>query len=78
MRLHLLDEVLQMLSALDRALSMPGGILLCGRCGIGRKSCVALMTNMLRLEIVQPSISRDYSIREFKKELKAFLEIAAI
>ena len=32
---------------------------------------------MLRLEIVSPSTSRDYSIREFKKELKVFLEQAA-
>lgn len=33
---------------------------------------------MLRMEVVSPSTSRDYSMREFKKELKTFLEKAAI
>jgi len=78
MPLHLLDEVLYTMSALDRALSMPGSILLAGRAGIGRKSCVGLASLMLRLEKVQPATTRDYSLREFKKDLKVFMEIAAV
>ncbi|KAL4440929.1 hypothetical protein ABPG74_009342 [Tetrahymena malaccensis] len=77
MKLHLLDEVLSLLSSLDRCLSQSGSVLLAGRSGIGRKSCISLMATMLRMEIVSPSTSRDYSTREFKKELKVFLEKAA-
>lgn len=77
MKLIMLDEILNLLSALDRALSMPGSVLLAGRSGIGRKSCVSLISVMLRMTIVSPSTSRDYGSREFKKELKGFLEVAA-
>ena len=31
---------------------------------------------MLRYELVTPSITKDYSVREFKKELKVFIEKA--
>jgi len=55
MKLHLLDEVLNLLTSLDRCLSKPGGILLAGRSGIGRKSCVSLISLMLRMDIVSPS-----------------------
>lgn len=78
MKLVLLDEVLSLLSSLDRALSVPGAVLLAGRCGIGRRSCVSLIATMLRVKLVQPSTSRDYGLREFKKELKLFLEAAAV
>lgn len=44
-----------MLSSLDRALSVPGGILLAGRPGIGRKSCVSLISTMLRIKMVSPN-----------------------
>jgi dynein heavy chain 2, cytosolic len=63
---------------LDRSLSENGSILLAGRSGIGRKSCVSLVASMLRMQIVSPSTSRDYGMREFKKELKGFLEIVAV
>ncbi|EGR28544.1 hypothetical protein IMG5_173090 [Ichthyophthirius multifiliis] len=78
LKLHLLDEVLSLLSSLDRALSTSGSILLSGRSGIGRRSCISLIGTMLRMEIVSPSTSRDYSTREFQKELKVFLEKAGI
>lgn len=32
---------------------------------------------MLRIEMVVPSTNKDYSFREFKKELKIWHEIAA-
>lgn len=40
MKLILTEEVLNLMCSLDRALSVSGGILLAGRPGIGRKSCV--------------------------------------
>ena len=33
---------------------------------------------MHRMEFFSPSISKDYSIREFRKELKVFLEAAGV
>ena len=77
-KLHLLDEVLSLLSSLDGSLSMNGCVLLAGRSGIGRRICVSLIGTMLRMEIVSPSTSRDYGVREFKKELKVFLEKSGI
>jgi len=53
-------------------------VLLAGRSGIGRKTCVSLTATMLRMDVVSPSTNRDYSVREFKKELKTFLELAAV
>lgn len=55
MKLILLDEVLNLLSSLDRALSVPGGVLLAGRPGVGRKSCASLVATMLRIKMVTPS-----------------------
>lgn len=78
MKLHLLDEVLLLISALDKALSYPGGVFLAGRAGIGRKSCVSLVSTMLRMEVKSPSTNRDYGIREFKKEVKVIMEMAAV
>ena len=46
MKIVLLDEVLSLLSSLDRALSTSGGVLLAGRAGMGRKSCVSLISSM--------------------------------
>jgi dynein heavy chain 2 len=33
---------------------------------------------MLRMEFFQPYTGRDYSLREFRKDLRGFMEIAAI
>jgi dynein heavy chain 2 len=78
MKMHLLDEILALISSLDRCLSLGGGVLLAGKSGIGRKNCVSLIGTILRIEIVSPCTSRDYGVREFKKELKGILEKAAI
>ena len=78
LRLLLLDEVLILLSFLDRALSGNKSILLAGRSGIGRKSCMNLISLMLGLEILTPAIAKDYTLRDFRKELKHFLEISGV
>ena len=59
MRLHLLDEVLNLAQALDRSVSSAGHILLAGRAGIGRRSVVSLTATMLRLDMVSPPTTRD-------------------
>jgi dynein heavy chain 2 len=62
-------------SQLDRILSTPGGCaLIAGRSGIGRRICINLVSHMLRLELYTPYINREYSTREFKKDLKFIME----
>lgn len=66
------------MSSLNRALSSQSAtsILLAGRSGIGRKVCVNVMSNMLNQDMLIPYTSRDYGIREFKKDLKVYMELA--
>lgn len=78
LKLIILDEVLSLLSFLDRALSTNSSVLLAGRSGIARKTCMNLTALMLGYEILTPSITKEYSIRDFRKELKHFLEIAGV
>lgn len=74
----MVDEVLQLLSSLNRALSATSAtaILLAGRSGIGRKTCTALMAMLLHLDFLQPYTGRDYGTREFKRDLKSYMELA--
>jgi len=51
-------------------------ILLAGRSGIGRKTCVSIMATMLHLDVLLPYTNRDYGVREFKRDLKSYMEIA--
>ena len=44
MKMHLLDEVVNLLSSLERVISQPGSVLLAGRSGTGRRSCVSLIS----------------------------------
>ena len=41
---------------------------------MGRKTCVQLVSFLNGLEYYSLSVGRDYGIREFRKELKVFLE----
>lgn len=74
MRLHLVDEVLNLVSSLNRALSMSQHIFMSGQSGTGRRSCLLLAASMLRMPVVSPSLSRGYGVRDFRKELKMFME----
>jgi dynein heavy chain 2 len=52
LKIHLLDEVLALVSQLDRVLSRPGGaVLLAGRSGIAKRMCALLVGVMLRQQI---------------------------
>ena len=33
---------------------------------------------MLRFELFSPSLSKDYGVREFKKDLKFYFEVATV
>ena len=77
--IHLIEEVLDMIAYIERVLSMPGGcLLLAGRSGIGRKASTQLVSHLLNMEFFSPNINRDYSMKEFKRDLKLVLQKAGI
>ncbi|KAK3283536.1 hypothetical protein CYMTET_8768 [Cymbomonas tetramitiformis] len=70
----LFPDVLQRLARMDRVLATDGGsMLLCGRSGVGRRSCLTLATYMHRMELVTPNMPRGYGIKQFRNDLKSVL-----
>lgn len=79
MDIHLIDEILDLIAFTERTLSQPGAnLLLAGRAGSGRKQSVQLVAHLLNMEFVSPNISREYSMKEFKRDLKQVLSMAGI
>lgn len=79
MDLHLIDEILDLIAFTERTLSQPGAnLLLAGRAGTGRRACTQLVSHILDMEFFSPSISRDYGMKEFKRDLKECLQKAGI
>lgn len=79
LEIHMIEEVLDMISQIERVLSMPGGsLLLAGRSGVCRKQSIQIVSHMLNLEFITPNINRDYSMKEFKRDLKVVLQKAGI
>lgn len=71
MNLHLFDEIIDLIAFSERTLSKPGGcLLMAGRAGVGRKTTTQLVSHMLNMNFFSPNISRDYSMKEFKRDLK--------
>lgn len=71
---HLIDEILDIIAFTERTLSQPGAsLLLAGRAGTGRRASTQLVAHMLNMEFFTPSISRDYSMKEFKRDLKELM-----
>ena len=74
MNIHLFDDILELIAFTERTLSRPGGcILMAGRSGVGRKTTTQLIAHMLNMTFFSPNISRDYSMKEFKRDLKQVL-----
>lgn len=77
--IHLVEEVLDQIAYIERVLSMPGGcLLLAGRSGIGRKASTQLVSHLLNMDFFSPNINRDYSLKEFKRDLKTVLQKTGI
>ena len=71
MDILLFHELLDHVARVDRVLTSPGGsLLLSGRSGVGRSSAVSLVAHMHQIDIVTPHISRSYSLKHFKNDLK--------
>jgi dynein heavy chain 2, cytosolic len=71
MDIHLIEEILDLIAFSERTLSQPGAnLLLAGKSGCGRKQSVQLIAHLLNMEFFTPNISREYSMKEFKRDLK--------
>eukprot|EP00754_Rhynchopus_humris_P016707 Rhum_TRINITY_DN14526_c0_g2::Rhum_TRINITY_DN14526_c0_g2_i1::g.95036::m.95036/K10414/DYNC2H, DNCH2; dynein heavy chain 2, cytosolic len=79
LNLVLLPELLGWISRVDRVLSTPGGsMLLCGRSGVGRREVASLCAYVLRMNLVELKMTRDYGLREFKTEIKNAMVTAGV
>jgi len=79
MDFFLIDEILDQIAFIERTLSMPGGhLLLAGRAGVGSKQCTQLVCHLLNIEFSSPNLNREYSLKEFKRDLKVLLEKTGI
>ena len=79
LHMHLFPESVHSVAVANRILSRPGGcMLLVGESGIGRRNSALLVSHMLNLQFVSFNITRDYSSKEFKRDLKVILQSAGI
>ena len=79
LHMHIFSESLLSLAIANRILSRPGGcMLLVSESGIGRRNMSLLASHMLNLQFVSFNITRDYSVKEFKRDLKVILQSSGI
>jgi dynein heavy chain 2 len=79
MNILIFQEVLDHISRIDKVLGSPGGsLLLAGSSGAGRRTAVKLVAHMYQMDVVTPHISRNYSVKNFKNDLKQVMQKAGI
>jgi dynein heavy chain 2, cytosolic len=79
LHMHIFQESLLNIAIANRILSRPGGcMLLVGESGIGRRNVSLLASHMLNLTFISFNITRDYSTKEFRRDLKSILQISGI
>ena len=78
--IHLFDEVVDNLAKLDRIISgsQRNDAFLIGKAGVGRRSLLQLMSFQQTLQMVSPSISKNYSKKEWNRDLKQVLQQSGI
>eukprot|EP00327_Prymnesium_parvum_P015469 CAMPEP_0113281722 /NCGR_PEP_ID=MMETSP0008_2-20120614/28451_1 /TAXON_ID=97485 /ORGANISM="Prymnesium parvum" /LENGTH=3313 /DNA_ID=CAMNT_0000132155 /DNA_START=19 /DNA_END=9960 /DNA_ORIENTATION=- /assembly_acc=CAM_ASM_000153 len=79
LNLVVFPEVLHNIVHIERVLSQPGGhLLLVGSSGVGRRSLLSLVSYMHGVEVFTPNMTRDYSLKTFRAELKQLLPKAGV
>ncbi|CAL1541204.1 unnamed protein product [Lymnaea stagnalis] len=72
-------EVLENMARVDRVLSKPGGsLLMAGSSGVGRRTAVSVVAHMHQMQTFSPKVSRGYTIKHFKNDLKQVMQLAGI
>jgi dynein heavy chain 2 len=66
-----------LIAALEKRILEGGALLLAGSSGNFRRSAVNLMAFKHKLQLVSPQVVRNANARDFGKDMKAFIEIAA-
>ena len=73
------DEMLTSMKVIDRLLSRPNtNLLLIGSAGIGRKKTTRIIANMRGIEVLSLNLTKDYSIKEFKKDIKQVYQYTGV
>jgi len=63
----------------ERVISQPAGhLMLVGRSGVGRRSLLTLAAYMHDMEVFTPCVTRDYSAKNFRSDLKGALSAAGV
>eukprot|EP01013_Petalomonas_cantuscygni_P031314 TRINITY_DN574_c0_g2_i1.p1 TRINITY_DN574_c0_g2~~TRINITY_DN574_c0_g2_i1.p1 ORF type:complete len:4319 (+),score=1484.83 TRINITY_DN574_c0_g2_i1:236-13192(+) len=69
-----MNEIYEYVSVVDRIISRPGGsILFCAETGCCRRAVVSIVACQLRFEVVTLNMSKDYSAKNFRADLKQFV-----
>ncbi|KAG1684369.1 Cytoplasmic dynein 2 heavy chain 1 [Nymphon striatum] len=73
------QEVLEMIAFMDHVLSQPGGsALLAGQSGVGHQLTTCIVAHMLHMVYFTPKVTRGYSVKNFKNDLKIAFQLAGI
>ena len=63
------------MARIDRVLTSPGGsLMLSGRSGVGRRTALSVVAHMHHMELFTPHITRNYSLKQFKADLKTIMQ----
>lgn len=74
---HIIPPIIMWTTCADRVLALPGGhLIVVGRPGIGRRDAVILAAYTQRMEIVTINMSQDYQIKNFRLDLRGFIQRA--
>jgi hypothetical protein len=75
--LILVDEVINLMGSIERKIAEKGALLFAGMTGSLRKTCLRIIAHRLKLPIFTLSNLRNPTLKEFYKDLKVALEVAA-
>lgn len=70
----MLDETIFSINTIHKKLRSRGNLLLCGRSGVGRRTATLLAGLLEKIEVRTLPNIRNYSTREFRKDMKSLIE----
>ncbi|MCP3685863.1 MAG: hypothetical protein GY861_24715, partial [bacterium] len=78
--LYYFDEIIESIQIInDRIISRANSnLLLVGTYGIGRKRSIRLAAHIRNMEICVPNLTKDYGVKEFKKDIKQIFQYTGV